>query len=74
MYKPRQGDIIWLNFSPVVGSEMRGTHPAIVVSSNHYNMKTNYVIVCPITSGGNNFSGYIPFNNYSIHGMVNSNS
>ncbi|WP_236693789.1 type II toxin-antitoxin system PemK/MazF family toxin [Amylolactobacillus amylophilus] len=53
---------------------MRGTHPALVVSSNHYNMKTNYVIVCPITSGGNNFSGYIPLNNYSIHGMVNSNS
>ncbi|WP_275350492.1 type II toxin-antitoxin system PemK/MazF family toxin, partial [Enterococcus faecium] len=57
MYEPQQGDLIWLNFTPSFGREMRGKHPALVVSSNAYNRKTNYIIVCPITSGGNNFSG-----------------
>lgn len=72
MYKPQQGDIIWLNFSPSFGKEMRGTHPALVVSSNAYNDKTNYIIVCPITSKGNDFQGYVPLEGYEIHGRVNA--
>ncbi|EMF0218374.1 type II toxin-antitoxin system PemK/MazF family toxin, partial [Enterococcus hirae] len=72
MYEPQQGDLIWLNFTPSFGREMRGKHPALVVSSNAYNQKTNYIIVCPITSGGNDFSGYIPLHGYKIHGRVNA--
>lgn len=68
----KQGDIIWLNFSPSVGKEMRGTHPALVVSSNAYNKKTSYVIVCPITTGGNSFQGYVPLEGYKIKGRVNA--
>lgn len=68
----QQGDIIWVDFSPSVGEEMRGRHPALVVSSNDYNQKTSYIIVCPITSHGNNFSGYIPLHNYKIHGRINA--
>lgn len=71
-YEPKQGDIVWLNFSPSFGKEMKGKHPGLVVSSNAYNQKTNYVIICPITSGGNNFSGYIPLNNYKTYGRVNA--
>ena len=47
--KIKQGDIVKLNFSPAVGNEMKGEHPALVVSSNSYNEKTAYIIVCPIT-------------------------
>lgn len=72
MTKIRQGDILWLDFSPSVGEEMRGRHPALVVSSDSYNQKTSYVIVCPITSHGNNFSGYVPLSNYKIHGRINA--
>lgn len=71
-YKPQQGDIIWLNFSPSIGKEMKGTHPALVVSSNAYNATTSYIIVCPITSGGNHFSGYIELEGYKIHGRINA--
>ena len=42
MNKFKQGDIVWANFSPSVGQEMKGKHPAVVVSSNSYNEKTNY--------------------------------
>ncbi|WP_338152081.1 type II toxin-antitoxin system PemK/MazF family toxin [Lactobacillus johnsonii] len=37
MNKFKQGDIVWANFSPSVGQEMKGKHPAVVVSSNSYN-------------------------------------
>lgn len=70
--KIRQGDIIWINFSPSVGTEMKGRHPAVVVSSNAYNEKTSYVIVCPITSHGNEFAGYIPLRGYKVHGRINA--
>ncbi len=32
----------------------------------------NYIIVCPIISGGNDFSGYIPLHGYMIHGRINA--
>ena len=44
----KQGDIVWADFSPSVGQEMKGKHPAVVVSSNSYNEKTNYLMLCPL--------------------------
>lgn len=73
MYNAMQGDIIWVNFTPSVRKEMRGKHPSLVVSSNEYNRKTNYALVCPITSKGNEFSEYIPLKGYNkIFGRVNA--
>lgn len=51
---------------------MRGTHPAVVISSNLYNQTTNYMIVCPITTKGNNFPGYIPLEGYKVKGRINT--
>ena len=42
--KFKQGDIVWADFSPSVGQEMKGKHPEVVVSSNSYNEKTNYLM------------------------------
>jgi mRNA interferase MazF len=49
-YKPKQGDIIYLDFNPTKGHEQKGKRPAIVVSINVFNENTNMAIVCPITS------------------------
>ena len=46
--KYHQGDIVWLNFSPSIGNEMKGIHPAVIVSSNAYNQVSNYIVVCPL--------------------------
>jgi mRNA interferase MazF len=51
---------------------MKGNHPALVVSSNAYNRKTNYVVVSPITSHGNDFAGYVDLEGYKVHGRVNA--
>src|SRR5699024_6047600 len=70
MNKFKQGDIVWANFSPSVGQEMKGKHPAVVVSSNSYNEKTNYLMVCPITSHGKHLPTYLDLFGYYIPGRL----
>lgn len=50
-----QGDIIKLNFNPQSGNEQAGYRPAVVISNNFFNKKTNLTIVCPITNTNNHF-------------------
>jgi mRNA interferase MazF len=49
-YIPGRGDIIWLNFNPQIGHEQSGRRPALVISPQEYNEKTDLAILCPITS------------------------
>ncbi len=49
-YTPKQGDIVFLDFSPQSGHEQKGRRPGLVVSNSLFNTKTGFVMVCPITS------------------------
>jgi len=49
-YVPRQGDIVWLEFTPQAGHEQAGTRPALVLSHGAYNEKVGLALFCPITS------------------------
>lgn len=55
-----QGDIIKVNFNPQMGHEQAGYRPAVVVSNNFFNQKTNLTIICPITNTNNRFPLHIP--------------
>lgn len=45
------GDVLWVNFDPLVGSEQAGRRPAVVVSSSDYNRSIpNMLIVVPVTT------------------------
>lgn len=55
-----QGDIIKVNFNPQAGHEQAGYRPALVISNNFFNQKTNLTIVCPITNTNNRFPLHIP--------------
>ena len=46
----KQGDIIIIDFDPVVGSEQGGRRPGVVISGNLAISKTNILFVCPITT------------------------
>lgn len=59
----KQGTIIKLNFNPQAGHEQAGFRPAVVLSNNVFNEKTNLTIVCPITNTNNNFPLHIPLDN-----------
>ena len=47
---PRRGDVFWVNLDPVVGTEIRKTRPAVVVSNDSCNRYGARVVVLPITS------------------------
>jgi len=56
----KQGDIIRFNFNPQAGHEQAGYRPALVLSNDFFNQKTNLTIVCPITNTDNRFPLHIP--------------
>ena len=45
----KRGEIYKVNLDPTVGSEMKKTRPALVVSADSINKASSVVIVCPIT-------------------------
>jgi mRNA interferase MazF len=47
---PRRGDVYWVGLDPVVGTEIRKTGPAVIVSNDSCNRYGTRVVVLPITS------------------------
>lgn len=47
---PDEGDLIWLDFSPHAGHEQAGRRPGLVLSPANYHRRSNYAVVCPITT------------------------
>lgn len=68
----KQGDIIWLDFDPTLGSEQKGSRPALVVSNNTYNQRIkNFALVVPITSKITNFPLHVTLNdNNKVKGQI----
>ncbi|WP_442908300.1 type II toxin-antitoxin system PemK/MazF family toxin [Halomonas sp. G15] len=48
----RRGEVYWVNLDPTVGSEIRKTRPALVISPDDMNSVLPRVIVAPVTSKG----------------------
>ncbi len=54
---PQRGDVFWVNLDPTVGTEIRKTRPAVIVSNDSCNRFGTRVVVAPLTS---NVSGVYP--------------
>ncbi|MDT4329499.1 type II toxin-antitoxin system PemK/MazF family toxin [Methylomonas sp. MS20] len=48
----KRGDVYWVNLDPTVGTEIRKTRPALVVSPDDLNTALPRVIIAPLTSKG----------------------
>jgi mRNA interferase MazF len=46
----KRGEVWWVEFEPSVGSEIRKTRPAVIVSNDSANRNLSRVVVVPITS------------------------
>jgi mRNA interferase MazF len=46
----KQGDIVWLDFSPQAGHEQKGWRPALVLSNDSLNKFSKFTLACPITN------------------------
>ena len=49
----KRGDLVYLNFDPIVGSEQGGPRPAVVVQNDMGNKHAPTVIIAPVTSKNN---------------------
>jgi len=70
-YTPKQKDLVWINFEPQRGREIKKRRPALILSSDLYNQNTGFVIVAPITSTISHLPGYLTLgDSYQIHGQI----
>jgi mRNA interferase MazF len=56
---PDRTEIIWINFNPQSGREMRDMHPMLVLSPKKFNNRTGIVIGLPMTTA--NYNDTNPF-------------
>ena len=49
-WSPVPGEIVWLDFTPIQGTEQSGRGPALTLSDGDYNAVTGRAMVAPITS------------------------
>lgn len=49
-YVPDRGDIVWIDFDPVMGHEQGGHRPALIISPSSYNNAVGLALCCPMTT------------------------
>jgi mRNA interferase MazF len=54
LWIPDRRDMIWIDFNPQVGSEMKDEHPMLVLSPKAFNERTQLVIGLPMTHAQSN--------------------
>lgn len=54
LWVPDRRDMIWINFNPQAGAEMKDEHPMLVLSSKAFNERTGLVIGLPMTHAMSN--------------------
>jgi mRNA interferase MazF len=68
-YIPNKGDIVWLDFEPQKGKEIKKTRPALILSPKEYN-RCGLAIACPITSKVKGYPFEVRIKNDKIDGTV----
>lgn len=48
----RRGEVYWVNLDPTIGTEIKKTRPALVISPDDMNAALPRVIIAPLTSKG----------------------
>ena len=46
----RRGEVWWVEFDPSIGSEIRKTRPAVIISNDSANRNLHRVVVVPLSS------------------------
>jgi mRNA interferase MazF len=54
LWVPDRRDMIWIDFNPQTGQEMKNEHPMLVLSPKAFNERTGIVIGLPMTHAPSN--------------------
>lgn len=54
------GDVHWVEFDPIFGTEQAGRRPAMIVSDERFNSRSPRVVVCPITGRMSDWPVVVP--------------
>jgi len=54
LWSPDRRDVIWIDFNPHVGAEMKDLHPLLVLSPKNFNDRTGLMIGLPMTTAAFN--------------------
>ena len=65
-----QYEIVLVNLDPTIGSEMKKTRPAIIISPNELNLYLNTIIIAPITSSSKSYPTRVEINNDKTKGWI----
>jgi mRNA interferase MazF len=57
--QPDAGDIAWVEFDPIRGTEQAGRRPALLITNRAYHELTVRAVVCPITKTGRAWPFYV---------------
>lgn len=69
-YSPKQGDIIWVNFTNTKGHEQQGKRPALIISDSRYNKKVGLALAAPITSNQKGYPFEVELKKEKTNGVV----
>ena len=65
-----QYEIVLVNLDPTIGSEMRKTRPAVIISPNEMNKYLNTIVIAPITSSSKSYPTRIDVNYIKTKGWI----
>ena len=65
-----QYEIVLVNLDPTIGSEMRKTRPAVIISPNEMNKYLNTIVIAPITTSSKSYPTRIEVNYTKTKGWI----
>ncbi len=65
-----QYEIVLVNLDPTIGSEMKKTRPAVIISPNEMNKYLNTVVIAPMTSSTKSYPTRVEVNHNKTKGLI----
>ena len=65
-----QYEIVLVNLDPTIGSEIKKTRPAVIISPNEMNKYLNTIVIAPITSNSKSYPTRVEINHIKTKGWV----
>lgn len=69
-YIPDRGDLVWIDFDPVLGHEQSGRRPALIISPKKYNKLSRLALVCPLTKKIKHYPFEVFVETINISGVI----